>query len=127
MATGGGFIGRRRDLAELDTALEAGVAGRGQLVLMPGEAGIGKARLAQEVAARARGEGLRCGLGRLYRGGGASRLLALDAAPADPFAPSSSSDVGPGRSPGSSRNWPAEGGRLPTPIPSWPASNASTP
>jgi class 3 adenylate cyclase/tetratricopeptide (TPR) repeat protein len=42
------FIGRGRELAGLDACLEKTVAGKGQLVTLTGEAGVGKSRLAYE-------------------------------------------------------------------------------
>ena len=48
------FVGRARELEELERVLDAAQAGRGRTVLVAGEAGIGKTRLAAEVAARAR-------------------------------------------------------------------------
>lgn len=48
------FVGRERELRELRTALEGAVAGQGRLVLLIGEAGIGKTRIAEELAAHAR-------------------------------------------------------------------------
>jgi DNA-binding CsgD family transcriptional regulator/tetratricopeptide (TPR) repeat protein len=58
------FIGRARELAEFERALEAVHAGSGQTVLLAGEAGIGKTRLASELAGRARAEGFEVLLGR---------------------------------------------------------------
>jgi len=58
------FVGRARELAELERALEATRAGRGLTVLLAGEAGIGKTRLASELARRARAEGFEVLLGR---------------------------------------------------------------
>jgi len=46
-----GFVGRGLILAQLDTALEDAQAGRGRIVLLAGEAGIGKTRTAAEFAA----------------------------------------------------------------------------
>ncbi|WP_219415832.1 ATP-binding protein [Pseudonocardia nigra] len=50
---GRGFVGRTRQLADLDRALVDAASGRGELVLLIGEPGIGKTRLAAEVARRA--------------------------------------------------------------------------
>jgi DNA-binding winged helix-turn-helix (wHTH) protein/tetratricopeptide (TPR) repeat protein len=46
----GDFVGRGEVLAELASALDAALAGRGRLVLLTGEAGIGKTRCAEELA-----------------------------------------------------------------------------
>ncbi|MCI0904140.1 MAG: AAA family ATPase, partial [Chloroflexi bacterium] len=43
-----GFIGRQQELAVLTAALDEALAGRGQLVMLAGEPGIGKTRTAQE-------------------------------------------------------------------------------
>jgi DNA-binding CsgD family transcriptional regulator/tetratricopeptide (TPR) repeat protein len=58
------FVGRAHELAELERALAAARAGRGATVLVVGEAGIGKTRLAAEVARRALAEGFEVLLGR---------------------------------------------------------------
>jgi DNA-binding CsgD family transcriptional regulator/tetratricopeptide (TPR) repeat protein len=58
------FVGRVGELRELDRALDAARAGRGTAVLLAGEAGIGKTRLASEFAARARDAGFDVLLGR---------------------------------------------------------------
>jgi DNA-binding CsgD family transcriptional regulator len=47
------FVGRSRELAELRSAIDELHAGQGGLVLLAGEAGIGKTRLASEVCAQA--------------------------------------------------------------------------
>jgi tetratricopeptide (TPR) repeat protein len=65
------FVGRGRELAELLDALGDAVAGRGSLVLLAGEPGIGKSRLAGELATRAGGRGLRVVWGRCWEAGGA--------------------------------------------------------
>ena len=44
------FIGRQTELAVLNAALDDAVAERGRMVMLAGEAGIGKTRLAQEIA-----------------------------------------------------------------------------
>jgi tetratricopeptide (TPR) repeat protein len=49
----GCFVGREPELEELRAGLENAVAGRGRLYLISGESGIGKSRLAEEVAAEA--------------------------------------------------------------------------
>ncbi len=46
------FIGRARETAELEAALMSTGAGRGGLLLLAGEAGVGKTRLATEVLSR---------------------------------------------------------------------------
>jgi DNA-binding CsgD family transcriptional regulator/tetratricopeptide (TPR) repeat protein len=58
------FVGRAGELAELERALEATRAGSGLIVLVAGEAGIGKTRLASELARRAGSEGFEVLLGR---------------------------------------------------------------
>jgi predicted ATPase len=51
---GARFVGRRAELALLETALAAAVAGSPQTVFVGGEAGIGKTRLVNEFAERVR-------------------------------------------------------------------------
>jgi DNA-binding CsgD family transcriptional regulator/tetratricopeptide (TPR) repeat protein len=58
------FVGRARELGRLERALDAARAGSGATVLVAGEAGIGKTRLAAELAARARQAGFEVLLGR---------------------------------------------------------------
>ena len=48
-----GLIGRRSERARLQAALAAAIAGRGSLILLSGEAGSGKTRLAEDVLAAA--------------------------------------------------------------------------
>jgi DNA-binding CsgD family transcriptional regulator len=58
------FVGRARELAELERALDAARSGTGATVLVAGDAGIGKTRLASELASRARDAGFEVLLGR---------------------------------------------------------------
>ncbi len=51
------FVGREREMAELTSALDDALSGRGRVVMLVGEPGIGKTRLAEELAAAARGRG----------------------------------------------------------------------
>ncbi len=59
-----GFVGRVRELGELERALDATRAGKGATILVAGDAGIGKSRLASELAGRARAAGFEILLGR---------------------------------------------------------------
>ncbi|MET0414784.1 MAG: AAA family ATPase, partial [Actinoplanes sp.] len=58
------FVGRVRERGELEAALAATRAGNGATVLVAGEAGIGKTRLASELGRRARDAGFEVLLGR---------------------------------------------------------------
>src|SRR4051812_34442063 len=64
------FIGRARELAELEEALDEAAAGRGGLVVVTGDPGIGKTRLLQELSGRAAGDWLVLS-GRCWEEGGA--------------------------------------------------------
>lgn len=70
------FVGRVRELAVVDQAIDAMVAGRGRLLLFAGEAGIGKTRLANEAAGRAVGRGARACWGRSWEAGGTPAFAA---------------------------------------------------
>lgn len=65
------FVGRERELATLRAALERATGGMGQVVLIGGEPGIGKTRLADELSAIARGDDVGVLWGRAWEGGGA--------------------------------------------------------
>jgi predicted ATPase len=58
------FVGRGRELGQLERALDATRAGSGTTALVAGEAGIGKTRLVSELAGRARDTGFEVLLGR---------------------------------------------------------------
>src|SRR3954452_11024615 len=65
------LLGRARELAELTSAFEDARAGRGGLVLIHGEPGIGKTRLARTLGDHAREAGAQVALARGWEGGGA--------------------------------------------------------
>jgi DNA-binding SARP family transcriptional activator len=67
----GVFVGRDREVDELSAALDDAAAGRGRLFLVSGESGLGKTRLADEVASRAKDAGLRVLWGRSAKSEGA--------------------------------------------------------
>ena len=65
------FVGRQRELSELAGALQDAAGGQGRLFLLSGEPGIGKSRLAEELARHARAHGARVLVGRCWEAGGA--------------------------------------------------------
>ena len=65
------FVGRERELGQLRTALDDSLAGRGRLVMLAGEPGIGKTRTAQELAVYAQEQGAYVLWGRSYQEQGA--------------------------------------------------------
>ncbi len=71
MHEGALFVGRDRELAEMLEALDASGSGRGRVFLVGGEPGIGKSRLADELATRARANGHEVLWGRGWDGAGA--------------------------------------------------------
>jgi hypothetical protein len=68
---GGVFVGRDEELDELRGAAEEVLGGRGRLVLLSGEPGIGKTRTSEEVATYARLRGAKAHWGRCHEGEGA--------------------------------------------------------
>jgi DNA-binding SARP family transcriptional activator len=70
-ATGPIFVGRERELRDLAQLLGRAADGQGSLVLLGGQAGIGKTRTAEELAILARRQGLRVLWGRCHEGDGA--------------------------------------------------------
>jgi DNA-binding SARP family transcriptional activator len=65
------LVGREAELAELEAALGRALEGSGGLFLLVGEPGIGKSRLAEELARRARSRGALVLVGRCWEAGGA--------------------------------------------------------
>jgi len=66
------FVGRDHELAVLRTALHDASAGRGRLLFLVGEPGIGKTSLAAELAGEATREGAQVLIGHADDSGGAS-------------------------------------------------------
>jgi DNA-binding CsgD family transcriptional regulator len=58
------FVGRQHEVEELTAALDGAVSGRGRLVMLVGESGIGKTRTAEELASLARQAGAQVLWGR---------------------------------------------------------------
>jgi DNA-binding SARP family transcriptional activator len=67
----GVFVGRAHETARLGDALDDALAGRGRLVVLTGEQGIGKTRIAMEVGEEARRRGALVLWGRCYEREGA--------------------------------------------------------
>ncbi|MEA2422578.1 MAG: eukaryotic-like serine/threonine-protein kinase, partial [Thermoleophilaceae bacterium] len=67
----GVFVGREQEVLRLQQALEETFEGRGRLMMLVGEPGIGKTRTAQELGTYARVRGARVLVGRSYEGEGA--------------------------------------------------------
>ena len=65
------LVGRDGELAELLAGLEDAAGGTARLILLAGDPGIGKSRLAGEAAARARDRGIKVAWGRCWEAGGA--------------------------------------------------------
>lgn len=65
------FVGRVQELAELASAIEEAASGRGSLVLVTGEPGIGKTRLMSELGRVGSQRGVRVATGRCWEEGGA--------------------------------------------------------
>ncbi|MGH7319993.1 MAG: ATP-binding protein, partial [Candidatus Rokuibacteriota bacterium] len=68
---GGTFVGRRAALRELAAGLDEAEAGRGALVLVTGEPGMGKTRLCMEFERHARSRAARVVWGTCWEGDGA--------------------------------------------------------
>jgi hypothetical protein len=68
------FIGRRHEIAVLESALEDALVPRTRIVLVSGEPGVGKTRLVEEFASASRRAAARFHWGRCYEGEGAPAL-----------------------------------------------------
>ena len=68
---GGVFVGRHQEMGDLKAALEETLSGRGRLLTLAGEPGIGKSRTAQELATYAGLRHAQVLWGRCYEGEGA--------------------------------------------------------
>ena len=67
---GGVFVGRQREMGELKATLEDALSGRGRLITLAGEPGIGKTRTAEELATYASLRQAQVLWGRCYEGQG---------------------------------------------------------
>lgn len=70
-AHSGTFVGREEEIDRLRRAFEKAAEGRGGVVLLSGEAGIGKTRTANELVTYGASRGAEVLVGRCYEGGGA--------------------------------------------------------
>jgi len=68
---GARLVGRGRELAQLERALDSALSGRGGLVLLTGDPGIGKTTLAREFVEHAATRGAAWAWGSCWDGGGA--------------------------------------------------------
>src|SRR2546428_1551431 len=69
--TSGVFVGRERELDVLRGGLDRSAAGRGSVVMVVGEPGVGKTALLDEFSARVRESGLLVLWGKCWESGGA--------------------------------------------------------
>ena len=72
--SGSDFIGRKLEMGQLTAALDNVLSGRGQIVMLAREPGIGKTRAANELAAMADTKGFSVLRGWCYEHGGAPAL-----------------------------------------------------
>lgn len=68
------FVGRSTELAKVEEALADAVSGSGSVVLITGDPGIGKTRLAKQISASASSRAFKVLWGRCWEGGGAPAL-----------------------------------------------------
>ncbi len=64
-----GLVGREAELQRAERLIDAAMGGHGALLLIRGEAGIGKSALTTELGRRAQGRGAAFAVGRCYEGG----------------------------------------------------------
>lgn len=69
------IVGRKKEVADLFARLDAAEGGRGGLVLIGGEPGVGKTRLTEAVLLEARRRGFYCAVGHCYEMEGAAPYL----------------------------------------------------
>ena len=67
----GPFVGREKEMAQLKERFEDSLSGHGSVVMMVGEPGIGKTRLAEELSVYARVRGAQALTGQCYESEGA--------------------------------------------------------
>ena len=65
------FVGRQQEMAVLQTALNDALSGQGRLLMLAGEPGIGKTRIANELTALAAARGAKVLWGWCYEHRGA--------------------------------------------------------
>ncbi len=115
----GQIVGREHELSRSVNALEAVTGGTGQFVLLAGEAGIGKTRLAQEVHLNVRNNGFLVAAGRCYE--------LQEAVPFYPFVGALSAvfaAVPDSIRAAAAKNWPYLGQLLPDQVGTYPVSLA---
>jgi predicted ATPase/class 3 adenylate cyclase len=69
------LVGRETEMATLHELAQAALGGRGALVMLGGEPGVGKTRLAEELTAEAAGSGMLALTGRCYEMAGSPPYL----------------------------------------------------
>ena len=93
---GRALIGREPERAQLLQSLHQARSGRGSLILLLGDAGVGKTRLAEDALESARRLGCQTLVGRCYEQQGTPALIAVHRSPRRGL----SADAGRGVSPG---------------------------
>ena len=128
-------MGREAELEQLRDALNGTLAGRGGLLLLVGEPGIGKTRTAEELATYAQVRGAKVHWGRSHEGEGApaywpwAQAIRSYVREADPVALARELGQGPGTSRTSSRRSANASGTSPRrrrSTPTRPGSGSST-